>query len=56
MNALINLFITQGIPLLSLKDLEEYTGEWYDIKGCPLRDTVLPYLINQKLQRNEEEY
>lgn len=56
MNTLINLFITQGIPLLSLKNLEEYTGEWYDIKDCPLRDTVLLHLINQKLLRNEEEY
>lgn len=57
MKELIKIFITQGIPLLSLGDIEEYIDDWFKVDAKEdLKNLVLVNLINQKLLRNEQEY
>lgn len=55
MKKLIEVFVKQGLPLLSLQQTEEYIEEWFNTPN-EYQGIVLPYLINQKLQRNEQEY
>jgi len=55
MKEIVNLFITKGLPMLNIQDLECYSSEWMSVEH-PMVDVVLPHLINQKLIRYEEEY
>ena len=56
MKKLLEVYITKGIPMLDLNQLEKFSEEWLEAGAHVVRDTLLPHFINQKLLRYEQEY
>lgn len=49
-------FILEGLPIAGIETLEEFSDQWMDKENNPIKDCVLPYIINEKLKIYEEEY
>lgn len=53
---MIEVFIKEGLPFATIELLEEFGEDWLKMPDSFTKESILPYIIQEKLQRYEQEY